>query len=220
MRRTRSSAFTLVELLVVIAIIGILIALLLPAINAAREAGRRTSCVNKLKQCSLALLAYEAAYGKLPACSSRNALDFGKGGIPFNQWVAVFPFMECDYLLQTDSISKSRQIKCPTRTLPLPSCSSSSARRGPALRSSTIVAKRLPEPEYYMVTCYEGCWGPSPIDGCSPFCTCTMTQNNPVCFCCQTNDHEAVTGPSSSNPNTPSNRFVGVFDVEVPTAAS
>ncbi len=67
-----------------------------------------------------------------------------------------------------------------------------------------------------MVTCYEGCWGPSPIDGCSPFCTCTMTQNNPVCFCCQTNDHEAVTGPSSSNPNTPSNRFVGVFDVEAP----
>ncbi len=98
MRRTRSSAFTLVELLVVIAIIGILIALLLPAINAAREAGRRTSCVNKLKQCSLALLAYEAAYGKLPACSSKNALDFGKGGIPFNQWVAVFPFMEYDYL--------------------------------------------------------------------------------------------------------------------------
>ena len=52
---TRSRrGFTLVELLVVIAIIGILIGLLLPAINAAREAGRRASCMNKVKQLGLA----------------------------------------------------------------------------------------------------------------------------------------------------------------------
>jgi prepilin-type N-terminal cleavage/methylation domain-containing protein/prepilin-type processing-associated H-X9-DG protein len=59
-------AFTLVELLVVIAIIGMLVALLLPAINAARESGRRTTCTNNLRQWGLAMLAFEQDHGALP----------------------------------------------------------------------------------------------------------------------------------------------------------
>ena len=63
----RRRGLTLIELLAVIVIIGILIALLLPAVRAAREAGRRSSCVNNLRQIAVAMNSHESAKGQFPA---------------------------------------------------------------------------------------------------------------------------------------------------------
>jgi prepilin-type N-terminal cleavage/methylation domain-containing protein/prepilin-type processing-associated H-X9-DG protein len=95
--RTRNSGFTLVELLVVIAIIGVLVALLLPAVQAAREAARRNQCMNKMKQLALANHNYLSArrafppghtHPRTPPCSGSGL----NGGPPWS--VLILPYIE------------------------------------------------------------------------------------------------------------------------------
>ncbi len=81
----RNQGFTLIEVLVVIAIVGLLVALILPAVQAAREAARRVSCVNNMKQLGLAIAGYEAANGCLPPG------NFSKGP---SQLVRILPYLE------------------------------------------------------------------------------------------------------------------------------
>jgi prepilin-type N-terminal cleavage/methylation domain-containing protein/prepilin-type processing-associated H-X9-DG protein len=96
-RRQRRSAFTLVELLVVIAIIGILIGLLLPAVNTARESARRTNCTNNIKQIGLALINYHDELGTLPPGyrSNQKYSDGESDTSPGWGWAAfILPYME------------------------------------------------------------------------------------------------------------------------------
>jgi prepilin-type N-terminal cleavage/methylation domain-containing protein/prepilin-type processing-associated H-X9-DG protein len=97
--RPRQPGFTLVELLVVIAIIGILVALLLPAIQAAREAARRAQCANNLKQIGLACHNYHSARNKFPPGALYDTSVYSATMNAYNGWTReILPYAEDDAL--------------------------------------------------------------------------------------------------------------------------
>ncbi|MEW4570699.1 DUF1559 domain-containing protein [Tautonia sp. JC769] len=100
--------FTLIELLVVIAIIGVLIALLLPAVQSAREAARRAQCSNNLKQIGLALHNYHDAWGRFPMGSVQVQTPSGAYRRPF--LASLLPFLEQRNLFESYNYDLSFQV--------------------------------------------------------------------------------------------------------------
>jgi prepilin-type N-terminal cleavage/methylation domain-containing protein/prepilin-type processing-associated H-X9-DG protein len=112
-RRDATTGFTLVELLVVIAIIGVLVALLLPAIQAAREAARRTDCLNRLRQVGQACHNYHAAFRHLPMHGDRRT--------GLSSQARLLPYMEGQNLLNlVDQTRHWRDQSVATKNTPLP----------------------------------------------------------------------------------------------------
>jgi len=105
--------FTLVELLVVIAIIGVLVSLLLPAVQAAREAARRSHCSNNLKQIGLALQNYESSKKRLPLqrthlCVAKKVNSKGPGNEEHRSWIfSLLPYLEQRALYDLMDMSRS-----------------------------------------------------------------------------------------------------------------
>jgi len=114
LNRPRSRGFTLIELLVVIAIIAVLIALLLPAVQAAREAARRISCTNNLKQLGLAAHNYVDASLSFPQGGFYAPSSAAFGGSPWmhSQFVGLLPFFEQGPLYNAYNLS-IRYYMCP-----------------------------------------------------------------------------------------------------------
>ena len=106
-RRTRG--FTLVELLVVIAIIGILIAMLLPAVQQIREAARRTQCMNNIRQMTLGCANYESAFETLPSCGGDEIKQFPQLRMDFSWQIRIFPYADHENifkLLEHESVDR------------------------------------------------------------------------------------------------------------------
>jgi prepilin-type N-terminal cleavage/methylation domain-containing protein len=121
----RTGGFTLVELLVVIAIIGILVSLLLPAVQAAREAGRRSQCGNNLKQLGLGLHNYHDTFKVFPFGDHSNEISFLARMLPYVEQQTIYNLIDfnVDYDHPNNAIALNTKVEvflCPSDSDKLP----------------------------------------------------------------------------------------------------
>jgi prepilin-type N-terminal cleavage/methylation domain-containing protein/prepilin-type processing-associated H-X9-DG protein len=204
----RSRAFTLVELLVVIAIIGVLVALLLPAVQAAREAARRMKCQNNLKQIAIGLHNYEDSFGRLPYGANAPCCN-----PPGDNWcIMLFPFIELKPLYDAMDHNGFLNSKTPANVaaaqnhkLPVFICPSDGAAskpimdRGPQTGNNVTIGRG--HALWYPVS-----MGPTHMDTC-PFCPAGTTPSE-TNWCCQ-----GWSFGSSANAalGIPAGTFAGMF---------
>ncbi len=169
--------FTLVELLVVIAIIGVLIALLLPAVQQAREAARRMQCTNNLKQHGLGLHNFHDTYGRFPPGASNDRQPFGTGGT--NNWgmswlVYIMPQIELGNAYEAGNFSSGAGYS----TTEITNAVGNGTGRTPIFDvyvcpSSALTDKTSPSAPYSMVPDYAGIAGAvngfGGISGATPY---------------------------------------------------
>ena len=187
-RPQRQHGFTLVELLVVIAIIGILIAMLLPAVQAAREAARRMQCSNNLKQIGTALHNYHSQYNSLPMGGTHH-YKFDSNIAKTGTWpMLILPFMELQVIYEKFDITAPLGLKDPVNAEACRSEVPGYVCPSDPDGSNPIFTNRHSRDNHptSMGLWYAGSIGPTHMDAC-PFCPNPFA--GPNNYCCQGNSY-------------------------------
>jgi prepilin-type N-terminal cleavage/methylation domain-containing protein len=187
--RPASRGFTLVELLVVIAIIGILVALLLPAIQAAREAARRTDCKNRLKQMGLALQNHASALKVFPTGGAGvypDIANYVSGGRPFgpDKQGLSWCYQILPYLEQGNIKAITNQVELQAQSIPLYVCPSRRSVSDASVVNATLGEQRVFLVDYAAAQpCSEECppgsaGCPSPVPLYNPLEAMPLTRDS------------------------------------------